>query len=359
MKSRGLRIVLMSLIGAALLPLIIWSGGFWHTNLIEPGPLLAEPKPPAGPALEKVHAVRRMLETSYEAVGTIRPRTEVKVSAQVGGQVLEVNARPGQRVRAGQLLVVLDDAGPKARLGQAKQGFNAARAQLERARQEHTRVQQLIAGQAATERDLEQATAALRSARAEMRRARQGVEEAQVALGFTRIKAPESGRVIKRLVEPGDLAMPGAPLLSLEGGGGMRLEAMVREGLIGRVKPGQELTVVIPALERKVTARVAEIVPAADPATRTFLVKADLPATPGLYSGMYGRLLVPAGSRPAVLIPERAVMSIGQLKMVRVWQDGAWRRVLVTLGREQDGMVEVLSGLSGGEAVAVPAGGHD
>ncbi len=356
MKSRRGRILLISFSVAGLILIIAWSGGFLRTGLIEPG-LLAAPTQPAM-HLAEAKAIKRQLETSYEAVGTIRPRTEVKVSAQMGGQVLKVNARAGQRVRAGQLLVLLDDAAPRARLGQARQALNAAEAQLKRAEQEHARVRQLRAGQAATERDLENATAALRSARAEMRRARQGVEEARVALDFTRIKAPESGQVIKRLVEPGDLAMPGAPLLSLEAGGGMRLEALVREGLIGRVKLGQKLPVVIPALERTVTSTVAEIVPAADPATRTFLVKSDLPPVPGLYSGMYARLLVPAGTRPAVLVPARAVLTIGQLKMVRVKEDGSWRRVLVTLGRTWDGMVEVLSGLAGGETVAVPAGGN-
>jgi len=103
---------------------------------------------------------------------------------------------------------------------------------------------------------------------------------------------------------------------------------------------------------------VTEIVPAADPATRTFVVKVSLPAGQGLYPGMFGRLLVPVGSRAAVLVPAAAVSRVGQLEMVLVKQDGRWQKAMVTTGRRQGDMLEALSGLRGGETVLIPAEDH-
>ena len=99
--------------------------------------------------------------------------------------------------------------------------------------------------------------------------------------------------------------------------------------------------------------------PSADPATRTFLVKVGLPDLPGAYPGMFGRLLVPAGTRRAVLVPASAVRRVGQMETVAVHEDGGWRSVFVKTGKESGGLIEVLSGLRGGETVAVAPGGPD
>jgi RND family efflux transporter MFP subunit len=182
------------------------------------------------------------------------------------------------------------------------------------------------------------------------------VEESRIALSHTRIRAPEPGQVARRLVEPGDLALPGRPLVVLQTGGALRLEALVREGLIRRVGLGQELTVAVPSLETTLGGKVEEIVPAADPATRTFLVKVLLPPAPGLYAGMFGRLLIPAGREEVVLIPGEALVRVGQLETVLIRGEAGWQRAYVTTGQRREGMVEVLSGLEGGETLALPEG---
>jgi HlyD family secretion protein len=181
------------------------------------------------------------------------------------------------------------------------------------------------------------------------------VEEAQISLSYTKVKAPEYGQVVKRFIEPGDLALPGRPLLILQTGGALRLEALVREGLIQKVRMGQEMEVAIPALGQGIKGKVEEIVPTADPATRTFLVKVILPNTEGLYSGMFGRLLIPVGQEKIVLAPEGAIRRVGQLEMVLIRQKDGWKQVYVTTGRRKGGMVEILSGLSGGETLALKA----
>ena len=181
------------------------------------------------------------------------------------------------------------------------------------------------------------------------------VQEAEIGLGYTTIKAQEKGEVARRLAEPGDLAFPGKELLTLQTGASLRLEAMVRESLIGHVRLGDTLTVVVSALggDEPLSGTVDEIEPLADPVTRSFLVKAKLPEVPGLYPGMFGRLMVPLGERESVLIPEAAVHRIGQLETIMVRSGDKWESVYIRTGAVYNDMVEVLSGLSGGETIGI------
>jgi len=315
----------------------------------------------------------------YEAVGTVRPRTETRIEAQVTAQVVSIKVRPGDSVAKGDLLIVLDDRQFNSRLDQARQGLKSARAGREQARQsisaaeaaleqaqsEYRRKEKFFKSQAATSQQLEQAQAAylqakanlsrtqeaLTGAEAGIRQAEEVVREAEIALGYTRITAPESAQVLERLVEPGDLALPGKPLLSLQTAGFLRLEAHVREGLIGKVAPKDRLDVRIDTLEKTVAATVEEIIPYADPKSRTFLVKAALPPIEGLYPGMFGKLLIPVATHQAVVIPTAAVRRIGQLETVQVKRKDRWQRQYIKTGKHIGSGVEVLSGLAGDEQI--------
>jgi len=160
--------------------------------------------------------------------------------------------------------------------------------------------------------------------------------------------------VVTRLAEPGDLAWPGKPLLVLQTRGDLRLEAQVREGLIQHIRIGDELTTEITALNSTFSGTVEEIVPSADPATRTFLVKVGLPGGEGLFPGMFGRLFVPIEQTDVIVIPQKALARIGQLEVVTVLSDNQWEQVFVKTGRVIDNnMIEILSGLDGGEKIAL------
>jgi multidrug efflux pump subunit AcrA (membrane-fusion protein) len=140
------------------------------------------------------------------------------------------------------------------------------------------------------------------------------------------------------------MAMPGKPLAILRTSGSLRIEAYVREGLISKVTPGMELDVDIKTLGTRAKAVVSEIVPYADPRTRTFLVKADLPAIAGIFPGMYGKLLIPVMDSDEVTIPEKAIQTIGQLQLVMVKDGETWKRRYIKVGTPlPDGRVEVLS----------------
>jgi RND family efflux transporter MFP subunit len=177
---------------------------------------------------------------------------------------------------------------------------------------------------------------------------------AEIALGETRITAPATGVVVDRRVEPGDLAMPGQPLLVLDDPRAYRLEAEVGESAVGRVRVGQRVPVVLDSLGRTLEGRVVEIIPASDPSSRTVTVKLDLPVDPELRSGLFGRARFPAGERQVLVVPSSALVERGQLTAVYVVDDQAIARLrLVTAGGRHADRVEILSGLDAGERVVV------
>jgi RND family efflux transporter MFP subunit len=372
----------MYAIGAgALAVLMAWMSGALTPGRIGPGEVADAPRAAPDPVAE-ARAELVVIPELVEAVGTVRPRTEIQVEAQVTGKVLKVNVRAGDKVSRGDVLVVLEDREYRTRLEsagkgrdsaaarreQARQAVAAARAGLDEAQAQYRRVQTLHADKAVTARELEQAEARYLQARAGLAQAQdgltaaeagvgqagKGVEEAQIGLDYATVRAPEAGEVARRMVEPGDVAAPGKALLVLQTVGALRLEAFVREGLISAVRVGAQLPVSVGAGE-VAPGVVEEVAPLADPATRTFLVKVGLPALPGVYPGMFGRLLVPAGERTAVLVPASALRRVGQLETVAVREAGGWRNVYVKAGAVRDGKMEILAGLSGNETVGLPA----
>ncbi|MBG0791583.1 MAG: efflux RND transporter periplasmic adaptor subunit [Desulfovibrionaceae bacterium] len=344
-------------------------------------PRKGESAPPYTP-LSTAMVERVAMPRLHDAVGTVKAKTDTRVEALVTGRVLKVLVRPGDTVNAGDELVVLDNQASQARLeqsrqarssatsltGQARDALAAARAAHAKAESTYRRMHTLFGQKVVTAEELEKAEAAYLQAKAGLGQAEQGVaaaearvreaskvvEEAEIGLGYTTIKAQESGEVAKRLVEPGDLAFPGKELLTLQTGGSLQLVAMVRESLISRVALHDRLTVEVAALgNESLTGEVVEIEPLADPVTRSFLVKVRLPEAPGLYPGMFGRLMVPLGSEEVVLAPEAAVTRVGQLETVMVETDNGWHPAYVRTGKSHDGKVEILSGLSGGETLGL------
>ncbi len=373
--------ILPPLAGAAfLLLLMVYMSGVLTPNRV--GPQTPVPDPP-GTTIPK-RTGRALVETVTEmdrAVGTVRPQTETRIEAQVTARVLEVKVRPGDDVAKGDLLIVLDGSrlqtrveqarqavlSAQARRRQAAQAVHSAQAVLTQAEAAYERTKIYFEGEAATKQDMEQARSAFLQAEAGVERARQSlqevesgvrqaqkmVEESRIALGYTQILTTESGQVAERMAEPGDMAWPGKTLLLLQTRGALRMESLVREGLIHRIQKGSRLNVSVDVLDRTFEGTVDEVVPFADPVTRTFLVKINLPRTEGLYPGMFGRLLVPVGDHEIVTAPREAIVSVGQLEMVTVRTGDRWERIFVKTGRSVGDRVEVLAGLDGGETLAL------
>ena len=381
MGSKLLKIFLALLVIVVVAALVVYAGGFMSGDKIEPG-RTAAPAPLTGDEdVPTTQADHETITEYYEAVGTVRPRTENRIEAQVTGRVVEVLVRPGEVVDTGDRLIVLDSReyqarqdqaeemfrSAKARREQAAQAVAAARAEYERAKSEYERFKRLFESKTISSRDLErtraaflgaqaslnQAADALAEAEAGVRGSGKQVEEAQISSGYTTIHAVEPGQVVNRLVDPGDLATPGKPLLVLQNNLSLRLEALVREGLIDRAARGTRLQVKLDSLGRTLEGTIEEIVPSADPQSRSFLVKVTIDNVPGLYPGMFGRLLVPFSQRRVVVAPVAAVRRIGQLDLVKVKTDTGWRDQFVRLGQNLGDRVEILSGLDGGEILSL------
>jgi RND family efflux transporter MFP subunit len=200
---------------------------------------------------------------------------------------------------------------------------------------------------------LEMAVAKRRQVEARRSQAEAAIAAARVALGYATLTAPFAGLVTERKADPGSLAMPGAPLLTLAREGNLRLEASIDESRLGLVRIGESVAVEIDGLNRTVTGRVVEVAPMVDAATRSFVAKVDLPRLPGLWAGMFGRAAFAAGTRRVLLVPESAVFERGQIRAVHVLEGDAARLRLVTLGEARDQQREVLSGLAAGERIIV------
>lgn len=311
----------------------------------------------------------------FSAVGTVQASRSSPLSSQVMGAITEVNVREGDAVKRGQVLVTIDDAQPRAAVEQAQAAVSAADHELSAAESElmltqatFNRLQTLYDKKSLSPQEydevrtrLQSATARRDMARANRAQAAAALDQARTHLDYTRVRAPFDGAVTERKVDPGALASPGIPLLRVEAGGPYRLEASVDERDLKYVRMGETAPVSLDAFDNApVTGRVAQIVPAADPASRSFTVKIDLPANKVLRSGIFGRVAFPRGTRQAIFIPPSAWSERGQLQTVYVVDDrGIAALRYVTLGAVQQDRREVLSGLTAGEVVVTAPGGRD
>jgi RND family efflux transporter MFP subunit len=288
------------------------------------------------------------------AVGTVRPVHETTIGAKLLARVVEVNLKAGQVVTAGDLLVRLDDTDLQARRRQAEAVLKAAQAARAQAEADANRAASLVKVKAVSQQENEQAGTALKAADAELSRAKESIQEIQATLDWATIRSPISGIVIDKKIDVGDMVTPGQMLATLFDPKRMQLVASVRESLAHRLKVGQPIEVQLENFTKQRTGTISEIVPEAESTSRAFQVKVTGPCPEGVYSGMFGRILIPLDEEQVLLIPRQAVQSVGQLDLVNVATRGAVSRRAVRLGRTIGQDVEVLSGLSAGEQVQVP-----
>jgi len=197
--------------------------------------------------------------------------------------------------------------------------------------------------------------------RADQAQAKAALAQAHTSLSYTRILAPFDGVVTEKKADPGTLASPGLPIFTVEGLGHYRLEATVNEDDLRYVRRGEPVPVVVDALgNTELKGKVAEIVPAADPGSRSFLVKVELPADTRLRSGLFGRAQFSRGKRSSLLIPQTAAVERGQLQGVYVLDQNQIASLrYVTLGKAVGPVVEVLAGLQEGERLVAKPGELD
>ena len=272
-------------------------------------------------------------------------------------------------MRRGQVLAVIDDAQPRAAVerataaeGAAEQEVSVSNSDLALAESTLKRYQNLYDRKSVSPQEFDEVKARYQAAlahrdmmQAGQAQAKAALAEAHTSLSYTRVLAPFDGVITEKKADPGALASPGLPIFTIEGLGHYRLEATVNESDLRYVRPGEVVPVVVDALEppaRK--GKVVQVGPAADSASRSFLVKIELPADPQMRSGLFGRAQFSRGSRSSVLIPKTAVVERGQLQGVYVLDLNKIASLrYVTLGKASGTEVEVLAGVQEGERLVV------
>ncbi|MEZ6063675.1 MAG: efflux RND transporter periplasmic adaptor subunit [Planctomycetaceae bacterium] len=354
--TRGLPLVLGL---AVLVGIIAWMSGAF-VDKVAPGEqeVAVRRRAPDQPVAAVGEVLKEYVE---EALGTLRAADRTVISPKVLARIRDISVQADEEVEAGQVLVELEEGELRARLNQATEAVQAATASATEAQSAFDRIKTLYEKDATSKAVYDEAFARFKVAEADLRRSEQSVAEATAMLSYTVIAAPKAGRVVDRLAEPGDMATPGQPLLTMYDPNTLRLEVPVMEHLALKLKIGDKVTVGIDALNRELAGTVAQRVPQAEASSRSFLVKVDVPQSGELFEGMFGRLLIPAGERRHLCLPTTAIQSIGQLDFVDVVRsDDTLERRFIKTGREGlPGKIEVLSGLEAGENVIVHSGSSD
>ena len=328
-------------------------------------------KVPVAASVETIHPV------FHEVAGTIQAMTAGTLSAKIMGTVQTVHVKEGDRVKAGDLLVSIDNRQVAAQFEQARAAVSeatqgaaaaesaeeAARAGAELAAATYERYQKLLADDSVSRQEYDeitaryqQAQAALKqaqkmaaAARARVRQAESGLSAASVTNKDAAVTAPFDGIIKDKLIEAGDLATPGRPLLTIESETGLEMAVDLPETLFGSVEVGRPVTIHVSANDLSLTGQVAAVSPSADAQSRSFLIKIALPKSRGVHAGMFARAMIPTGEETLLLVPESAVMQQGHLTALFILDEKQTARFrLVRTGRKIDNTVEIVSGLKPG-----------
>jgi len=304
-------------------------------------------------------------DSFYETSGTVKAKSVGIVASKTMGTVTSIRVKEGDKVKANDILMVLDDRDAAQRvkvadasLRETLKAHETAEKNKQLAEVTFKRYSRLYEEQVISRQEFDQMETQAKVAQLEYERmagsvdrAQAGLDEAKVFLGFTRIVAPFAGVVTEKKIDAGSMASPGIPLLVIEDTSQYKIEASVDERLLARVKPGMPALVTLDANGERIEGRITKIISSVDPATRTFRIEIDVKGA-SLKTGLYGKVAIPDGTREMILVPVKAVVEKGQLTGVyAVDSEGVVSYRLVKKGKVSDGKTEILSGLKTGDRI--------
>lgn len=272
-----------------------------------------------------------------EVVGSVRSKSVASIEAKVSGRIEKMHVDLGQHVFKEQLLAEIDAKEVKAQYEKAVAG-------RDQALRDFRRYAELLQKQITSRQEYDAFESRYRVAEAVL-------NEASSMLSYVQVRAPFDGIVVKKIADTGDFASPGKPILQIENPENLRFEADVPEALIDKVRAGSAVDVVVPSLSAPLSGTVSDISPSADPVSRTFLVRINLPSVKGAKAGQFGRALFTTGTYTSIGAPLPAVVLRGQMEMVFVEEASKARLRLVKTGRKFGDEIELLSGISPGERI--------
>jgi membrane fusion protein (multidrug efflux system) len=300
-----------------------------------------EARAPQTVQIVTAEAGQRQLQVGLEAIGTAVANEAVDITSKTSNIVTAIRFSDGQAVSAGQVLVELDRGTAEADVAAATAAFEESRSQWGRSRE-------LLATQALSKSQYEQLEATMKANEAR-------VAAAQARLNDTYIRAPFAGRVGLRRVSQGALISPGTLITTLDDTGTIKVDFSVPEGQVGALRPGQQVVARTTAYPgRQFSGRVLSVDSRVDPASRSVIVRASVPNRDGaLKPGMYLTVALSQDERPALVIPEEAVVPEQARQFVYVVQGTRVAKREVSLGRREPGFVEITAGLAAGDRVVV------
>lgn len=316
-------------------------------------------KKPEGPGpndtrrLETAAVERLSAPGVVDVDGAVVGRTEAVLASRLAAPVMEVRAVPGQSVRAGDVLIRLEQGESDGAAEGARAAVAAAQSALALARKNLSRFERLEGRGAASPVELERARQDEASASAALAAASSGLRRAETDRSQAVLVAPFDAVVVEKMVSAGDLASPGRPLVRLASASGRWVEAAPAEQAAARLSVGDSVEVDLEG--RTVGGRIAEIVGAVDPGTRHRTVRIDLPAGIEPAIGTFARVRFVGPPQERLYAPARAVVGRGGLELV--WTEGPDGAVALRYVRTgppaAGGLVEIRSGLNAGERVVL------
>jgi RND family efflux transporter MFP subunit len=353
-KANKFDIKQMGLIGASVLGLILllmyMQGSFEHK--VSPG--TAEVKP-----LEDTKKYQTAIVTStaiddmFAWPGTVRSRTVASIAPKIAARILEIKVNAGDHVNKGDVIARLDDRDIRAKENEALAALAGATAQANRTTSDAQRISRLYKQEAATRENLDNVQAQEKTAQAAVNQAQSAVSGVRTYLDDVVLRAPFSGVIVAKLKEAGDMGLMGEPVVTMQTAQDMRLEVSVPSQCATLLSSGMLVNVRIDNLAATLSAKIDEIAPEIDPQTRSQLIKIKLPDTKGLQPGYLGWLDQACEQHQALLIPNSALIRVGQLESVKVVTQGEVSLRHIRTAKSFNDKVEVISGLRAGETVVV------
>lgn len=383
--------------GLLLGGVVLLAGGAWAVLQLTRAPQAPESVAVAPIAVETLTLRSQAIANTLDLSGTIRPIDQATLSTRVMGRITQLSLEAGDRFRQGEVLARIDVMDMTAQTSQAESGVAQAQAEVARsqatlnqleaqkleaqsalklAQINQTRMKQLQAEGAVAQAQLDEANTALDAAKARVEQAEAGIRQSRAAIAQSRaavsraessvtsasvsesygmVIAPFDGAVVQKLAYEGEMAAPGMPLLKVENPDRLQLEISVPEENLRFVRVGQPVKVEVDAVNQTFNATIAQIVPAADPSSRSFLIKIPLTNPGKLISGMFGRIALAKGTQTSLAIPSTALIQRGQLQGVYVVEQDPHHSTAVLrwvkTGKTHNGQVDVVSGLTAGDRI--------
>jgi len=329
-----------------ILLLIYMQGGF--VSKMPPG---TSPQPNETHSFHTATVTVQQVGDTLSWPGVVKSRTVADIAPRLTARILEIKVHAGDTVKKDDVIARLDERDLRAQEKAALAAVAGANAQAAHASADKRRISGLYEKEAATRANYDAAVALAKEAQARAHQASSRLSEIKARLSDTLLLAPFDGTIVKRLKQPGDMGMPGIPIVTLQAPRGLRLEVEVPAACAGALRPGEVTAVRIDTFNQIFSATIDEIIPEIDAHSHSQLIKIALPAIDSLKPGHFGWLQQACDEHAALLIPASAVQYLGQLEIVRVLSNGRQTTRHIRTGKTFGDQVEVISGLRAGETI--------